>query len=66
MSLKFVLWSSLLLMSCLLCVPLWLSLLVCLLCNLLVTFSITAMAGLAPEGSQFDDKQYDKKMQEIL
>uniref|UniRef100_A0A804PEX5 RNA helicase n=1 Tax=Zea mays TaxID=4577 RepID=A0A804PEX5_MAIZE len=24
------------------------------------------MAGLAPEGSQFDDKQYDKKMQEIL
>lgn len=24
------------------------------------------MEGLAPEGSQFDDKQYDKKTQELL
>jgi len=29
-------------------------------------FYCTAMAGLAPEGSQFDAKQYDNKMQELL
>jgi hypothetical protein len=26
----------------------------------------TAMAGLAPEGTQFDGKQYDNKMQELM
>jgi len=28
--------------------------------------SATAMAGMAPEGSQFDAKNYDSKMQELL
>lgn len=28
-------------------------------------FPLTAMAGLAPEGSQFDSRQYDAKMNEM-
>jgi hypothetical protein len=27
---------------------------------------ITVMAGMAPEGSQFDEKHYDSKLQELL
>jgi hypothetical protein len=27
---------------------------------------ITVMAGMAPEGSQFDEKHYDSKIQELL
>jgi hypothetical protein len=37
----------------------------CNFCVLTYLFA-TVMAGMAPEGSQFDAKHYDSKMQELL
>jgi translation initiation factor 4A len=34
--------------------------------ELTYVFPAAAMAGMAPEGSQFDAKNYDSKMQELL
>ena len=34
------------------------------LCNT-ISFHLAVMAGLAPEGSQFDARQYDTKMNEL-
>jgi len=30
-----------------------------------ISFHLAVMAGLAPEGSQFDGRQYDSKMNEL-
>jgi len=30
-----------------------------------ITFHLAVMAGVAPEGSQFDAKQFDSKMNEL-
>jgi hypothetical protein len=38
----------------------------CNFCVLHVVLFATVMAGMAPEGSQFDAKHFDSKMQELL
>ena len=37
----------------------------CFLAYIFPYFVLAAMAGLAPEGSQFDSRQYDSKMNEM-